>query len=163
AKRADSPYTGVRSRAWLKIKCHLRQEFVIGGYTDPQGTRPYFGALHLGLYEAGRLVYVSKVGTGFDDRTLADLWRRLRPLARPSSPLSAALPRRRARGPTSARSTSGPTRTAAPSPSRRWAPASTTAPSPTCGAGCAPAPGRARRSTPARRPGAGITGWSRAW
>ncbi len=54
AKRASSAYVGGRSRDWVKIKCHRRQEFVIGGYTDPQGTRPYFGALHIGVYENGR-------------------------------------------------------------------------------------------------------------
>ena len=66
AKRRTSAYVARRSDAWLKIKCQRRQEFVIGGYTDPQGSRARFGALHLGLYDGARLVYVSKVGTGFD-------------------------------------------------------------------------------------------------
>jgi bifunctional non-homologous end joining protein LigD len=92
AKRAASPYVGGRSRDWLKIKCQLRQEFVIGGYTDPQGARALFGALHLGLYEGPRLVYVSKVGTGFDDRTLTDVWSRLGPLARRTSPFDEGTP-----------------------------------------------------------------------
>jgi bifunctional non-homologous end joining protein LigD len=92
AKKADSPYGGGRSRDWLKIKCQLRQEFVIGGYTDPQGSRGYFGALHLGLYETDRLVYVSKVGTGFDGKTLKQLWDRLIPLARPTSPFATGTP-----------------------------------------------------------------------
>jgi bifunctional non-homologous end joining protein LigD len=92
AKRASSRYVGGRSREWLKIKCQLRQEFVIGGYTDPQGTRSHFGALHLGLYEGHRLVYVAKVGTGFDAPTLARIWDRLRPLARPTSPFEVGTP-----------------------------------------------------------------------
>jgi bifunctional non-homologous end joining protein LigD len=92
AKRADSAYTGGRTRAWLKIKCHLRQEFVIGGWTDPQGSRGLFGALHLGVHEDGRLVYVAKVGTGFDERTLRLVWDRLQPLARPTSPFDAGTP-----------------------------------------------------------------------
>ncbi|MBI2544357.1 MAG: hypothetical protein HYW16_03935 [Candidatus Rokubacteria bacterium] len=65
AKKVTSLYVGGRSREWVKVKCQRRQEFVIGGYTAPQGSRGYFGALHLGLYEGPRLVYVSKVGTGF--------------------------------------------------------------------------------------------------
>jgi len=95
AKRADSAYVAGRSRDWLKIKCQLRQEFVIGGWTDPQGARPYFGALHLGLYEGDRLVYVSKVGTGFDDRSLRLVRDRLAPLARPTSPFDVGSPRGR--------------------------------------------------------------------
>ncbi|MGH7308035.1 MAG: DNA ligase D [Candidatus Rokuibacteriota bacterium] len=92
AKWADSRYVSGRSRDWLKIKCQLRQEFVIGGYTDPQGSRGCFGALHLGLYEGDRLVYVSKVGTGFDARTLKLVWDRLTPLRRPTSPFAAGTP-----------------------------------------------------------------------
>ena len=92
AKRADGRYTGGRTREWLKIKCHLRQEFVIGGWTDPQGARGWFGALHLGVYEEGRLVYVCKVGTGFDEPTLRQLWDRLQPLARKTSPFGAGTP-----------------------------------------------------------------------
>jgi bifunctional non-homologous end joining protein LigD len=92
AKKRESRYVGGRSRDWLKIKCQLRQEFVIGGYTDPQGTRGYFGALHLGLYESGRLVYVAKVGTGFDAKTLGLVWDRLRGLSRPTSPFVAGTP-----------------------------------------------------------------------
>ncbi len=93
AKRAKSLYTGTRTRDWVKIKCQRRQEFVIGGYTDPQGSRGYFGALHLGLYDgpasAPRLVYVSKVGTGFDEKMLKAIWERLRPLERPTPPFEA--------------------------------------------------------------------------
>jgi bifunctional non-homologous end joining protein LigD len=73
AKLRTSAYVPRRSDAWLKIKCHRRQEFVIGGYTDPQGSRARFGALHLGLYDRARLIYVSKVGTGFDGAELERL------------------------------------------------------------------------------------------
>jgi bifunctional non-homologous end joining protein LigD len=86
AKRADGIYAGGRSRDWIKIKCQRRQEFVIGGYTDPQGSRGHFGALHIGLYDDGRLAYVSKVGTGFDQAGLKSLWEKLQPLARATPP-----------------------------------------------------------------------------
>src|SRR5262249_10525235 len=66
--------------------------FVIGGYTVPQGARAHFGALHLGLYENSELVYVSKVGTGFDDKTLALVVEKLRPLARSTSPFARRSP-----------------------------------------------------------------------
>jgi bifunctional non-homologous end joining protein LigD len=92
AKRAASAYAARRSHAWLKVKCQRRQEFVIGGYTDPQGSRARLGALHVGLYEDGRLVYVSKVGTGFDDAELERLWRRLQPLRRDTSPFDTGTP-----------------------------------------------------------------------
>jgi DNA ligase D-like protein (predicted ligase) len=74
AKRADAPYSPGRSKDWLKFKCESGQEFVIGGYTDPQGTRTGFGALLLGYYDpGGRLVYAGKVGTGFSRELLHDL------------------------------------------------------------------------------------------
>ncbi|MBI3630115.1 MAG: DNA ligase D [Candidatus Rokubacteria bacterium] len=92
AKRADSRYTGARTRDWLKIKCQLRQELVIGGYTKPQGSRARFGALHLGVHDKGRLVYVGKVGTGFDAKTLESVYHALRPLERPTSPFDVGAP-----------------------------------------------------------------------
>jgi bifunctional non-homologous end joining protein LigD len=92
AKKRDSLYVARRSRDWLKIKCQLEQEFVIGGYTVPQGTRAHFGALHLGLYENGEMVYVSKVGTGFNDKMLALVRERLRPLAGATSPFAKGTP-----------------------------------------------------------------------
>ena len=92
AKKASGAYAGGRSGEWIKIKCQRRQEFVIGGYTDPQGSRPYFGALHIGVYEGGRLTYVSKVGTGFDEAALKHLWDALQPLARSTSPFEAGGP-----------------------------------------------------------------------
>ena len=74
AKRADAPYHAGRSRDWLKFKCESGQEFVIGGFTDPQGARTGFGALLLGYYDPGnQLVYAGKVGTGFSQRTLDSL------------------------------------------------------------------------------------------
>jgi bifunctional non-homologous end joining protein LigD len=77
AKRADAPYANGRSGAWLKFKCVTEQEFVIGGYTDPQGSRAGFGALLIGYYESGELRYAGKVGTGYDNRTLEQLGRTL--------------------------------------------------------------------------------------
>lgn len=92
AKKAASAYGGGRSRDWIKIKCQIRQDFVIGGYTVPQGTRGYFGALHIGLYDGGRLAYVSKVGTGFDDKSLKQIWEKLQPIVRESTPFDVRAP-----------------------------------------------------------------------
>jgi bifunctional non-homologous end joining protein LigD len=92
AKRADSRYPGGRTRDWLKIKCQLRQEFVIGGWTDPQGARGWFGALHVGVQDRDRLVYAGKVGTGFDEQALRRVWDRLQPLARATSPFDVGTP-----------------------------------------------------------------------
>ena len=91
-KRMNSRYAAGRTREWLKFKCRPHQEFVIGGYTRPGGSRPRFGALHLGLYRGGELVYVSKVGTGFDGETLRSVHRRLVSLAREDSPFAAGSP-----------------------------------------------------------------------
>ncbi len=74
AKRADASYQAGRSKDWLKFKCESGQEFVIGGFTDPQGSRTGFGALLLGYYDpGGQLVYAGKVGTGFNQRVLDSL------------------------------------------------------------------------------------------
>jgi len=73
AKRADSPYEHRRSRNWLKFKCVNEQEFVIGGFTEPKGSRKGFGALLIGSYEGSDLVYAGKVGTGFDEELLISL------------------------------------------------------------------------------------------
>ena len=94
AKRVDSPYVGKRSRDWLKFKCGNEQEFVIGGYTAPRGTREELGALLLGYYDRGRLRYAGKVGTGFDRETLRDLAGRLAPLRRPDPPFADEAPAR---------------------------------------------------------------------
>jgi bifunctional non-homologous end joining protein LigD len=80
AKRADAPYVAGRSKNWLKLKCVWEQEFVIGGYTDPAGSRTDFGALLVGYYEQGSLRYAGKVGTGYSQATLHDLGIRLRKL-----------------------------------------------------------------------------------
>jgi len=92
AKKLKSLYVGGRSQDWIKVKCLRRQEFVIGGYTDPQGARAYFGALHIGIYDGPRLVYVSKVGTGFDDASLKSLSEALQPLRCPTSPFAIGTP-----------------------------------------------------------------------
>jgi DNA ligase D-like protein (predicted ligase) len=94
-KRADAQYQPGRSKDWLKFKCQAGQEFVIGGYTDPKGTRIGFGALLLGYYDPdGRLAYAGKVGTGFDDATLASLASTLSGLERPQPPFDrGSLPR----------------------------------------------------------------------
>ncbi|HEX6795917.1 MAG TPA: DNA ligase D [Casimicrobiaceae bacterium] len=86
SKRADSRYVGARGRDWQKIKCGMRQEFVIGGYTDPQGARTGFGALLLGIYDGSELRYCGKVGTGFNEAMLATLSERLANLATDKPP-----------------------------------------------------------------------------
>jgi DNA ligase D-like protein (predicted ligase) len=95
AKNADSVYVSGRTRDWLKFKCRQSQEFVIGGYTDPQGHRVGFGALLLGVYRSGKLVYAGKVGAGFDNDTLQRLSRKLAQLETPTCPFAEdGLPRR---------------------------------------------------------------------
>jgi bifunctional non-homologous end joining protein LigD len=96
AKRADAAYVGTRSKDWLKFKCVNAQEFVIGGWTDPQGSRERFGALLIGYYEGDDLVYAGKVGTGFAGRVLEDLAARLARLERDEPPFTkGTLPRLR--------------------------------------------------------------------
>jgi bifunctional non-homologous end joining protein LigD len=92
AKRAASVYRGGRSSEWRKVKCHRRQEFVVGGWTRPRGTRAYLGALHLGVREGGGLLYVGRVGSGFDDRTLRQLHEALGPLAVERCPFTGGAP-----------------------------------------------------------------------
>ena len=92
AKRAASPYTGKRSPDWVKIKCQRRQEFVIGGYTEPRGGGRHFGALHVGVYEDGQLRHVTRVGSGFDDAMQDRLWKELQPLSRKESPFGSTGP-----------------------------------------------------------------------
>lgn len=81
AKRLDSPYEFKRSKQWLKMKCELSRDFVVGGFTDPQGKRSGLGALLVGFFEGDDFVFAGKVGTGFDTKLLADLRARLDPLA----------------------------------------------------------------------------------
>jgi bifunctional non-homologous end joining protein LigD len=98
AKRANSPYRAGRTKDWLKFKCESGQEFVIGGFTDPQRSRIGFGALLLGYYDPdGRLAYAGKVGTGFTNQMLRSLHQTLVKLERPTPPFQtgARLPRLR--------------------------------------------------------------------
>jgi bifunctional non-homologous end joining protein LigD len=92
AKRADASYTQGRSKDWLKLKCAWEQEFVIGGFTDPAGSRTDFGALLVGYHEEGGLLYAGKVGTGYSAATLRDLGVRLRELEARESPFVDARP-----------------------------------------------------------------------
>ena len=87
AKKRDSAYQEERSRDWLKIKITQRQECVIGGFTDPEGSRQYFGSLVLGLYDKrGHLIHVGQAGTGFDHKTLKELYEQLHPLETKANP-----------------------------------------------------------------------------
>jgi DNA ligase D-like protein (predicted ligase) len=88
AKDGASEYVSRRTRDWLKFKCSKAQEFVVGGYTEPRGSRIGFGALLLGYYRHGKLVYAGKVGTGFDRNTLRRLGRKLAELKTPLSPFA---------------------------------------------------------------------------
>lgn len=98
-KRAGSSYVGKRSSSWVKIKCSNRQEFIIIGYTAPKGARTGFGALLLGLHDdSGKLRYAGKVGTGFNQATLASLHRQLKTLHRADCPLDRAPPAADVRG-----------------------------------------------------------------
>jgi bifunctional non-homologous end joining protein LigD len=92
AKEADSRYIHARSGKWLKFKCSRRQEFVIGGYTDPKGSRKGFGALLLGYYKDGELLYAGKVGTGFDNDFLEAFGSRLKKNRRQKSPFGDPVP-----------------------------------------------------------------------
>ena len=87
SKRSDRPYERGRGYDWLKTKCVKREEFVIGGYTEPAGARNALGALLIGYYSKNKeLVYAGRVGTGFTEKTLADLQKRMRPLEQSKSP-----------------------------------------------------------------------------
>ena len=92
AKRAGSPYTKGRSKDWLKFKCSNEQELVIAGYTDPQGARDRFGALLVGYYEGKELRYAGKVGTGYNQQTLRDLFEKMKPLEQDRSAFAGAPP-----------------------------------------------------------------------
>jgi bifunctional non-homologous end joining protein LigD len=96
AKRRDSAYVSRRSADWIKLKCGQRQEFIIGGYTGPKGSRTGIGALLLGVHdEEGKLRYAGNVGTGFNERSLRDIRERLDALAadKPAFAADAELPR----------------------------------------------------------------------
>ncbi len=93
-KRADAPYAPGNRGLWLKVKCLHREEFVVVGWTDPEGTRPWLGALLLAYYDPdGRLVYAGRAGTGIKQAELERLWRRLQPLATAEMPLEVPPPR----------------------------------------------------------------------
>ncbi|MCU1782024.1 DNA ligase D [Pseudomonas sp. 13B_2.1_Bac1] len=97
-KRAGSPYSSSRNADWIKLKCRLRQEFVIVGYTRPQGSRSGFGALLLAVNDDSGLVYAGRVGTGFDQAALKAIYAQLTPLERKTSPLEKPLTSAQARG-----------------------------------------------------------------
>ena len=97
-KRLGSPYVSSRSADWIKLKCRLRQEFVIVGYTRPQGSRSGFGALLLAVNDDSGLVYAGRVGTGFDQASLKAIYTQLTPLERKVSPLEKPLTSAQARG-----------------------------------------------------------------
>ena len=87
AKKMDSRYEpGNRSRSWLKLKIEFRQEFVIGGYTEPRNSREHFGALLLGYYDGGRFIYAGHTGGGFTRTGLSEMYKRLKPLEQKKSP-----------------------------------------------------------------------------
>ena len=98
AKRQGSPYEHRRSSHWLKMKCELSQELVVGGFTDPQGTRVGLGALLVGYFDAADFVFAGKIGTGLDTKLLLDLRRQLDALEQPHPPFTrgTGLPRIRA-------------------------------------------------------------------
>lgn len=95
SKVADAPYRSGRNDLWAKTKCTLRQEFVIGGFTEARGARSGFGALLLGVYEGEEFKYVGKVGTGFSDETLRTLKRSLLTMKIEASPFSVNSPKGR--------------------------------------------------------------------
>lgn len=97
-KRMGSPYTSARSTDWIKLKCRLRQEFVIVGHTRPQGSRSGFGALLLAVNDDSGLRYAGRVGTGFDQASLEAIYTQLKARARKSSPLHKPLTSAQARG-----------------------------------------------------------------
>ena len=98
AKRRDSTYEHRRSKHWLKMKCELTQDFVVGGFTDPQGGRVGLGALLVGYFDGDDFVFAGKVGTGLDTALLTELRARLEAMALETTPFTKAkgLPRVRA-------------------------------------------------------------------
>ena len=98
AKRRDAPYEHKRSKSWLKMKCELTRDFIVGGFTDPQGSRVGLGALLVGHREQGEFAFAGKIGTGFDTRMLIALRQRLDAIEIAASPFTRAkgLPRLRA-------------------------------------------------------------------
>jgi len=94
SERAYTPYTLGNRGLWLKVKCLHREEFVVIGWTDPEGARPFLGAVLLGYYDPhGRLVFAGRVGSGISQTEPERLWRRLQPLATDKMPLEVPPPR----------------------------------------------------------------------
>jgi bifunctional non-homologous end joining protein LigD len=94
SKRADAPYAPGNRGLWRKVKCLHREEFVVVGWTDPEGSRPFLGALLLAYYDPnGRLIYAGRAGTGINTAELERLWRKLQPLATDTMPLEVPPPR----------------------------------------------------------------------
>src|SRR5262249_40328075 len=94
SKRIDAPYPPGNRGFWRRVKCLNRAEFVVVGWTEPEGRRPYLGALLLGYYDTHRrLIYAGRAGTGIDNAELGRLWRGLQPLAIDRMPLDAPPPR----------------------------------------------------------------------
>jgi bifunctional non-homologous end joining protein LigD len=94
SKRADAPYTPGNRGLWRTVKCLNRAEFVVVGWTEPEGRRPWLGALLLAYYDPdGRLIYAGRAGTGMNDAELQRVWRRLQPLAAEKMPLDVPPPR----------------------------------------------------------------------
>ena len=91
AKNLSAAYVERRSREWLKVKVNKEEEFVIGGFTAPAGSRQHFGGLLLGVYDENKLRYVGKVGTGFDESTLSSLRRKFQRLIRKDSPFASEI------------------------------------------------------------------------
>lgn len=93
SKRVDSSYIGKRSKSWLKIKCSHRQEFVVGGFSEPKRSREYFGSLYLGVFnDKGELVFTGNVGTGFTAASLKAVYEELKPLIRKKNPFTTVPP-----------------------------------------------------------------------
>ncbi len=93
SKLSDSPYRSGRNDLWVKTKCSERQEFVIGGWTDPQGGRTGLGALLLGIYENEKLRYVGKVGTGFNSKSLNEIKKELKKIEQKTTPFDVKAPK----------------------------------------------------------------------
>src|SRR5262249_36808741 len=95
AKKADSPYRGGRSPSWLKLAVERKGDFVVVGFSQADGLRLGFGALHLAVHHRGELVYAGRVGTGFSERQLSELRRLLEPTARATPPCGGPIPKER--------------------------------------------------------------------
>ncbi|HSC45706.1 MAG TPA: non-homologous end-joining DNA ligase [Candidatus Acidoferrum sp.] len=91
AKDLGSRYAAGRTKSWLKVKVHQEEEFVICGFTEPTGARQHFGALLVGVYDKGKLRYAGKVGTGFTENTLNELYGKMRKLEQAKSPFADAV------------------------------------------------------------------------